>query len=62
MYQFSEDDDNFKNYSFDTDLTTRHTFWTVIFGNYFNWLAACSVNQAMVQRCLAMPTLKKAKM
>ncbi|XP_059477404.1 sodium-coupled monocarboxylate transporter 2-like [Neocloeon triangulifer] len=48
-------------FDFDIDPTTRHTFWTLSFGNYFNWLAACSVNQAMVQRCLAMPTMKQAK-
>ena len=44
----------------DLDPTTRHTFWTVVIGNYFSWLASCSVNQAMVQRCLAMPNLNKA--
>lgn len=47
-------------FNLDPDPTLRHTFWTVCFGNYFNWLAACSVNQAMVQRCLAMPTLRGA--
>lgn len=46
----------------DPDPTVRHTFWTVVIGNYLNWLASCSVNQAMVQRCLAMPNLKKANM
>ncbi|XP_066587746.1 sodium-coupled monocarboxylate transporter 1-like [Prorops nasuta] len=40
--------------------TVRHTFWSVVVGNYLNWLATCSVNQAMVQRCLAMPNLKKS--
>ncbi|GLH02838.1 Uncharacterized protein GBIM_08801 [Gryllus bimaculatus] len=48
--------------NFDFDPTIRHTVWGVCFGNYFSWLAACSVNQAMVQRCLAMPTLGKANM
>lgn len=38
----------------------RHTFWTVSIGNFFSWLASCSVNQAMVQRCLSMPSLKSA--
>ncbi|CAD1479882.1 unnamed protein product [Heterotrigona itama] len=46
--------------SMDLDPTARHTFWTVVIGNYFSWLASCSVNQAMVQRCLAMPNLNKA--
>ncbi|KAK2583548.1 hypothetical protein KPH14_009502 [Odynerus spinipes] len=47
-------------FNMDPDPTVRHTFWTVVFGNYLNWLATCSVNQAMVQRCLAMPNLKKS--
>ncbi|XP_076239427.1 sodium-coupled monocarboxylate transporter 1 [Calliopsis andreniformis] len=47
-------------FDMDPDPTTRHTFWSVVVGNYLNWLATCSVNQAMVQRCLAMPNLKKA--
>ncbi|GJQ70604.1 hypothetical protein Trydic_g22998 [Trypoxylus dichotomus] len=47
-------------FNFDWDPTIRHSFWTVSIGNYFAWLASCSINQAMVQRCLAMPTLAKA--
>ncbi|KAK4878994.1 hypothetical protein RN001_007140 [Aquatica leii] len=47
-------------FNFDWDPTIRHTFWTVTIGNYFSWLASCSINQAMVQRCLAMPSLKSA--
>nr|XP_022913659.1 sodium-coupled monocarboxylate transporter 1-like [Onthophagus taurus] len=47
-------------FNFNWDPTIRHTFWTVSIGNYFGWLASCSINQAMVQRCLAMPTLRKA--
>ncbi|KAI4465465.1 sodium-coupled monocarboxylate transporter [Holotrichia oblita] len=47
-------------FNFDLDPTIRHTFWTVSIGNYFAWLASCSINQAMVQRCLAMPSLAKA--
>lgn len=44
------------------DPTIRHTFWTVLVGKFFAHLAGCTVNQAMVQRCLAMPTLTKANM
>lgn len=49
-------------FSFDLDPTIRHTFWTTSIGNYFGWLASSTINQAMVQRCLAMPSLFKAKM
>ncbi|XP_075990715.1 sodium-coupled monocarboxylate transporter 2-like [Anticarsia gemmatalis] len=45
----------------DLDPTIRHTFWSTVFGNYFSWLASCSVNQAMVQRCLALSSLKRAR-
>ncbi|RZC38851.1 sodium-coupled monocarboxylate transporter 1-like, partial [Asbolus verrucosus] len=48
-------------FNFDLDPTIRHSFWTVSIGNYFSWLASCSINQAMVQRCLAMPSLKSAR-
>ncbi|XP_076162295.1 sodium-coupled monocarboxylate transporter 2 isoform X10 [Ptiloglossa arizonensis] len=47
-------------FDMDPDPTVRHTFWTVVVGGYSNWLASCSVNQAMVQRCLSMPDAKKA--
>ncbi|KAM0733658.1 Sodium-coupled monocarboxylate transporter 1 [Formica fusca] len=49
-------------FNMDPDPTVRHTFWTVVVGNYLNWLATCSVNQAMVQRCLAMPNLRKSNL
>ncbi|XP_065340300.1 sodium-coupled monocarboxylate transporter 2-like [Cloeon dipterum] len=52
--------DRLEFFNFDPDPTARHTVWTLTFGNYFNWLAACAVNQAMVQRCLAMPSVKQA--
>ncbi|CAH1407495.1 unnamed protein product [Nezara viridula] len=47
---------------FDPDPRVRHSVWGVVIGNYFYWLASCSVNQMMVQRCLAMPTRTKANM
>ncbi|KYN10745.1 Sodium-coupled monocarboxylate transporter 1 [Trachymyrmex cornetzi] len=47
-------------FNMNLDPTVRHTFWGVVVGNYLNWLATCSVNQAMVQRCLAMPNLRKS--
>ncbi|XP_017784798.1 PREDICTED: sodium-coupled monocarboxylate transporter 1-like [Nicrophorus vespilloides] len=48
-------------FNLDWDPTIRHSFWTVSIGNYFGWLASCSINQAMVQRCLAMPSLASAR-
>ncbi|XP_045470398.1 sodium-coupled monocarboxylate transporter 2-like [Harmonia axyridis] len=48
-------------FNLDWDPTIRHSFWTVTIGNFFSWMASCSINQAMVQRCLAMPSLRSAR-
>ncbi|XP_028033040.1 sodium-coupled monocarboxylate transporter 1-like isoform X1 [Bombyx mandarina] len=53
--------DRLEFFNMDLDPTIRHTFWSTVFGNYFSWLASCSVNQAMVQRCLALSSLKRAR-
>ncbi|KAJ0183865.1 hypothetical protein K1T71_000288 [Dendrolimus kikuchii] len=53
--------DRLEFFNMDVDPTIRHTFWSTVFGNYFSWLASCSVNQAMVQRCLALSSLKRAR-
>ncbi|KAJ4433292.1 hypothetical protein ANN_15551 [Periplaneta americana] len=39
----------------------RATFWSVIIGNVFSWLNYCAVNQGMVQKFLALPSLNHAK-
>ncbi|XP_012252781.2 sodium-coupled monocarboxylate transporter 1-like [Athalia rosae] len=60
VWRRSQVTDRIEFFNMNPDPTIRHTFWTVVVGNYLNWLATCSVNQAMVQRCLAMPNLRKA--
>ncbi|CAG2171216.1 unnamed protein product [Oppiella nova] len=40
----------------------RHTFWTVFFGSVVHWTNIYATNQAMVQRYLTIPTLKRAQM
>ncbi|XP_063224315.1 sodium-coupled monocarboxylate transporter 2-like [Bacillus rossius redtenbacheri] len=60
VLQRSREGDRLEFFNLDLDPRTRHTFWNVCIGNYFSWLASCSVNQAMVQRCLAMPSVRKA--
>ncbi|KAL0276709.1 UNVERIFIED_CONTAM: hypothetical protein PYX00_004222 [Menopon gallinae] len=49
-------------FNMDPDPTARHTFWTVLIGKYFPNLSFSTVNQAFVQRYLAMPTLRKARL
>ncbi|KAG8232978.1 hypothetical protein J437_LFUL012625 [Ladona fulva] len=48
-------------FNMDINPLVRHTFWTVFVGNFFMWLSHCAASQAILQRCLALPTLKKAR-
>ncbi|XP_047985450.1 sodium-coupled monocarboxylate transporter 1-like isoform X2 [Leguminivora glycinivorella] len=47
--------------NWDPSPTARHTIWNLVFGGVIYWLQANSVSQAMVQRYLALPTLRGAK-
>nr|CAD7447631.1 unnamed protein product [Timema bartmani] len=60
VFQRSEQSGRLEFFNLDLDPTVRHTFWSVTIGNYFSWLSSSAVNQAMVQRCLALPNIKKA--
>ncbi|CAG9771999.1 unnamed protein product [Ceutorhynchus assimilis] len=46
---------------FDPNPFVRHTFWSLTFGGFTYILQAAGVNQNMVQRYLALPTLTCAK-
>ncbi|VVC93757.1 unnamed protein product [Leptidea sinapis] len=61
VMRISKEGDRLDFFNMDPDPTIRHTFWTTVVGNYFSWLASCSVNQAMVQRCLALSSLRRAR-
>ncbi|XP_053624569.1 sodium-coupled monocarboxylate transporter 1-like [Plodia interpunctella] len=61
VLRINNEGDRLDFFNMDPDPTIRHTFWSTVFGNYFSWLASCSVNQAMVQRCLALSSLKRAR-
>ncbi|KAJ3663252.1 hypothetical protein Zmor_007555 [Zophobas morio] len=49
-------------FDFDLDPTKRDTFWIVIIGLTFHWLAQISVHQSCVQKFLSVPTLKDSMM
>ncbi|XP_064456516.1 sodium-coupled monocarboxylate transporter 1-like isoform X1 [Ornithodoros turicata] len=48
-------------FNFNVDPTDRHTVWGLIFGCYFTWEFVYGASQAMVQRYLTLPTLRKAR-
>ncbi|XP_031626477.1 sodium-coupled monocarboxylate transporter 1 [Contarinia nasturtii] len=43
------------------DLKTRYTIYSVIFGGFAQWLKSNAISQNMIQRYLALPTLRDAK-
>ncbi|CAG9581219.1 unnamed protein product [Danaus chrysippus] len=47
--------------NWDLRPTARHTIWNLFIGGFVYWLQANAVNQTMVQRYLALPTLRGAK-
>ncbi|XP_055547206.1 sodium-coupled monocarboxylate transporter 1-like isoform X1 [Wyeomyia smithii] len=46
---------------FDFDPTTRNTFWNLFIGGTFFWTSTNAINQNMLQRYLALPTLGAAR-
>ncbi|XP_046397964.1 sodium-coupled monocarboxylate transporter 1-like [Ischnura elegans] len=60
ILQRNDDGGRLEFFNFNTDPTVRHTFWNTVIGEIFSWMTYVSVNQGMVQRFLAMPSLRKA--
>ncbi|TMW52558.1 hypothetical protein DOY81_002383 [Sarcophaga bullata] len=48
-------------FNFNMDPTTRHTVWSVIIGGFFYWTSLFCTNQASVQKCMSLKSLKLAK-
>ncbi|XP_047112838.1 sodium-coupled monocarboxylate transporter 2-like [Schistocerca piceifrons] len=61
VWQRAIDGERIEFFKLSLDPTERHTIWSVVIGNYTSVLAAFAVNQAMVQRALAMSSIRKAK-
>uniref|UniRef100_A0A182JJ80 Sodium/solute symporter n=1 Tax=Anopheles atroparvus TaxID=41427 RepID=A0A182JJ80_ANOAO len=51
----------FPHGSFDPNPTTRHTVFSVIIGGFFYWTSLFCTNQASVQKCMSLKSLKTAK-
>ncbi|XP_051172195.1 sodium-coupled monocarboxylate transporter 1-like [Leptopilina boulardi] len=47
--------------STDFNPFTRHTIWALVIGGFVHWLQISAVNQNMIQRYLALPTLRSAR-
>ena len=43
------------------DLTSRQTFWNMVFGNIVLWTTYVGLNQSCVQRIVSVPSVKHAQ-
>ncbi|XP_063227313.1 sodium-coupled monocarboxylate transporter 1-like [Bacillus rossius redtenbacheri] len=48
-------------FNLDPSPFARNTFWTVTIGMTFLWLSQCGINQGMVQKFIALPSITNAR-
>ncbi|XP_071835571.1 sodium-coupled monocarboxylate transporter 1-like isoform X2 [Apostichopus japonicus] len=60
-WQIAKEGGRIDFFDFRPDPTIRHTFWSVVVGGTFTWLAVYGVNQSQVQRYLACGTRENAR-
>merc|ERR1719317_100511 len=58
-------DENYKTgrielFNFSTDITTRHSVWTMLIGGYFTWVSVYGINQTQVQRYMSVKDKSQA--
>ncbi|KDR17314.1 hypothetical protein L798_08513, partial [Zootermopsis nevadensis] len=61
VWQRSSEGGRILIFEMDPSPFVRATFWNVIIGNIFSWLNYCAVNQGMIQKFLALPSITEAK-
>lgn len=61
VWQRNMDSGRIEAPNWDPNPLERHTVWSLVVGGLIYWLQANTVNQTMVQRYLALPTLRGAK-
>ncbi|CAG0879584.1 unnamed protein product [Cyprideis torosa] len=61
VWKVNDDSGRIEFNDFRLNPTVRHTFWSLVVGGYFTWIAIYGVNQAQVQRYLTVPTMKQAR-
>ncbi|KAJ8033683.1 Sodium-coupled monocarboxylate transporter 1 [Holothuria leucospilota] len=60
-WQIAKEGGRIDFWDFRPDPTIRHTFWSVVVGGTFTWLAVYGVNQSQVQRYLTCGTPENAR-
>ncbi|XP_065360632.1 putative sodium-dependent multivitamin transporter [Calliphora vicina] len=61
VFKTAAERDRLEFFNFNFDPTTRHTVWSVVIGGFFYWTSLFCTNQASVQKCMSLKSLKLAK-
>ncbi|XP_067646548.1 sodium-coupled monocarboxylate transporter 1 [Eurosta solidaginis] len=61
IFNTAADSHRLEFFNFNFDPTTRHTVWSVVIGGFFYWTSLFCTNQASVQKCMSLKSLKLAK-
>ncbi|XP_063227295.1 sodium-coupled monocarboxylate transporter 1-like [Bacillus rossius redtenbacheri] len=62
MWDRSEKGGRLEFVDFNPDPFARNTFWTVSLGTTFFWMSGLGVSQGTIQKFIALPSLKKARL
>lgn len=62
IFEIAEDRGRVELFNFDINPTTRHTVFSVVVGGFFYWTSLLCTNQASVQKCMSLRSLKKASL
>ncbi|XP_030385134.1 sodium-coupled monocarboxylate transporter 1 [Scaptodrosophila lebanonensis] len=61
IFTAAAEHDRLEFFNFDANPTTRHTVWSVVIGGFFYWTSLFCTNQASVQKCMSLKSLRLAK-
>ncbi|XP_058065900.1 sodium-coupled monocarboxylate transporter 1 [Anopheles bellator] len=61
VFSRASEHDRIEFFNFDPKPTTRHSVFSVIIGGFFYWTSMFCTNQASVQKCMSLKSLKTAK-
>ncbi|XP_029726154.1 sodium-coupled monocarboxylate transporter 1 [Aedes albopictus] len=61
IFTRAEENDRIELLNTSTNPTTRHSIYSVVIGGFFYWTSLFCTNQASVQKCMSLKSMKKAK-
>ncbi|XP_017080391.1 sodium-coupled monocarboxylate transporter 1 [Drosophila eugracilis] len=61
VFQTAAEHNRLEFFNMDPNPTTRHTVWSVVIGGFFYWTSLFCTNQASVQKCMSLKSLRLAK-